>query len=490
MARISHRGFLHPRSLNTFPLSGAGTPGPGASRRSLSYQTNVKALRYGLGADWHYKGAGPVGASLLSERLRSYLGNTVTFVVPPAPQRAKTKGQNTGKPMTMPGLQGRSLVLDDGQRVVAYLGFFLNTTLLDSAQAQSLRENFSRVIRSAEAGLGRPVRLRLANYFDFFFLGQLQRQRLPRAASAALVRHLAKPERRRALATARLKGELIYRMRRGLRRYRRQQYCKRSLRPMMAALFFAAADLELLARALAFELQILRVRHRRFLQYARAFLQRWMSPWSEGLRPQEGLSLTVKGRLTPFRRQSRRTATHVYRYGVVKRSHLGSEADSAQAYAYNRFGVISVRVDAQLRRRSAEPWEYRGGDGPLRLFTLRELLETTATLGGRGLIPAAHSLNTSASGGENTPLGTLRRGWQRRRWARALRADLQSPRGSSRRWLLRPRLERRLRAADGHALDPHPRRSALGEAFRRRMLSPTPSGPGPNSTPAQTPCHG
>lgn len=202
------------------------------------------------------------------------MANTVTFVVPPAPQRAKTKGQATGKALTMPGLAGRSLVLDDGQRVVAYLGFFLNTSLLDSEQSQALRTNFARVIRSASAGLRRPVRLHLANYYEFFFLGQLRRQRMPRAASVALQRALATPERRRALATARLKGELIYRMRRGLRRFRRQQYCKRSLRPMLSSLFLAAADLELLARALAFELQILRVRHRRFLHYARAFLRR------------------------------------------------------------------------------------------------------------------------------------------------------------------------------------------------------------------------
>lgn len=195
-----------------------------------------------------------------------------------------------------------------------------------------------------------------------------------------------------------------------------------------------------------------------------------MSPWSEKLRPQEGLTLTIKGRLTPFRRQSRRTATHVYRYGVVKRSHLGSEADSAQAYAYNRFGVISVRLDAQLHRRSAEPWEYRAGDSPLRLFTLGELLENTATLRGRSLATAAAALAPGASGPEGaTALGTLRRSWQHRRWTRALAADLESPRGVSRRWLLRPRLDRARRNAAGSPLAPRMDRAILGQRFRQRL---------------------
>jgi hypothetical protein len=207
-----------------------------------------------------------------------------------------------------------------------------------------------------------------------------------------------------------------------------------------------------------------------------------MSPWSDNIRPQEGLTLTVKGRLTPFRRQSRRTATYVYRYGVVKRSHLGTEADSAQAYAYNRFSVISVRVDAQMRRRSGEPWEYRSGDTPLRLFTLRELLESTAAGYGRSLAPAADSRSALASGGETTTsLGQLRRRWQWRRWKRQLYADLESPGGSSQRWLLRPQLERKLRAADGHPLDPHPRRSALGAKLRPEART---SGPGRKHLPA------
>lgn len=60
--------------------------------------------------------------------------------------------------------------------------------------------------------------------------------------------------------------------RRAVRRWRRERYHARSFRPLVAAFISDPFDADMAARTIAMELQILRIKHRRFMYYARRML--------------------------------------------------------------------------------------------------------------------------------------------------------------------------------------------------------------------------
>lgn len=123
------------------------------------------------------------------------------------------------------------------------------------------------------------------------------------------------------------------------------------------------------------ELQILRIYHKRFMRYVRTFLSFCWRYWNrDGLL--EGLRLEVRGRMTDHRRQVRRAQTKTWRWGELKKSHLGVEANHHRQLAYNRYGVISVTFTYQYRNLAAERWDDRLALTPLRGFALRSLVET------------------------------------------------------------------------------------------------------------------
>lgn len=100
--------------------------------------------------------------------------------------------------------------------------------------------------------------------------------------------------------------------RRAVRPWRRERYHARCFRPITAAFIAQPFDADLVARTIALELQILRIKHRRFMYYARRLLNMGFHYWNrDGLI--QGMRLEIRGRMTNFRRQVRRAQTKTYR---------------------------------------------------------------------------------------------------------------------------------------------------------------------------------
>jgi hypothetical protein len=143
----------------------------------MSYKTPVKSLRYGLASDWYYKGSGTVKNSLLAEKIGQYVGNLITFVVPPAPKKTRTKGMQIKKPPVQPGIQGRTVVMDTPDSAIVLVYFYLNYVELNEEQSNALEINFNRLLLVTFNELG-GAKIFFCNYFDFFFLPMpLQTQR-------------------------------------------------------------------------------------------------------------------------------------------------------------------------------------------------------------------------------------------------------------------------------------------------------------------------
>jgi hypothetical protein len=92
----------------------------------------------------------------------------------------------------------------------------------------------------------------------------------------------------------------------------------------------------------------------------------------------QGIQIEIRGRLTLFRRQIRRTSTRIFRYGIIKRSQLTAETGSSRALAFNRYGIISVNLHYQLKPRFFVSEEDHNPYFPLRIFSLHELRENNS----------------------------------------------------------------------------------------------------------------
>jgi hypothetical protein len=179
------------------------------------------------------------------------------------------------KPPVQPGIQGRTVVMDTPQSVIILVYFYLNYVELNEEQSRSLETNFNRLLFVTFSELGNTKTF-FCNYFDFFFFTDAFTN------AKGIAKHIKrkisdfykrKPEAKLALTFGKNKLEALQSIRNGVARFRRQQYVKRSLKPIASAFFFNDCDSDLLVRIIAFELQILRVFHRRFLNFIRAFFK-------------------------------------------------------------------------------------------------------------------------------------------------------------------------------------------------------------------------
>jgi hypothetical protein len=343
----------------------------------MAYKTNSRALRLGLSHNWTFAAHGPSHRLHLDEKLHRYVANLVEWVTPQAPQGQKTKGRQQRKVSQSPGILGRSLVLRSGGRLQLVAFYYLNLGGADGAQLAALSGNFGRLVQLLQRESGYEVGIMALNYYYYFwrlrlFSGRYRRRSVRRQLQAMALQHRFSRFERVALS---VHSHRIRSTRRALRRYRRERYFSRTFRPLVAAFMAEDFDADLVAKAVALELQILRVHHRRFLRYLRNFLALGFRHWNHHRRL-EGLRLEIRGRLTQQRRQGRRTTVTNLRYGSFRKADLRREASHCRYVAYNRFGAIGVALSYQLRPVVAEQWEDRVAQSPLRAYSLRETLET------------------------------------------------------------------------------------------------------------------
>lgn len=165
-------------------------------------------------------------------------------------------------------------------------------------------------------------------------------------------------------------------MRAELRTFTRERFMTRSFYPMLSGFVFADFDAEIVARAIALELQILRIYHKRFLRYVHRFFTKILKLTNPENRRFAGMELKIDGRLTNFRRQIRRSRSKLMRYGRCKRSNFAREGGRAAFYAFNRYGVISVQLSYENCPTFDLSWDDFRDRRPGRYFSLVEQLES------------------------------------------------------------------------------------------------------------------
>lgn len=345
----------------------------------MSYRTNPKALRLGIAHDWNFKSYGPSEQLHLDLKLQAYVTNMIQFAVPQAPPRAKTKGRAISKFAVSPGIQGRTLVLRGSNSLHLMIFFYLNYDGAEASQLASFHRNFGLLREQLQRESAAEVELSIINYFLFFwrlelFAGIRTPLRVRRKVGRCISRHNHLQMER--LAYSAFMPGIRY-TRRALRSFRHERYFTRTFSPLLAAFAFGELDADIAARAIALELQMLRIYHRRFLRYVRRFMALGFNYWNRR-RMLEGLTLEVRGRTTDHRRQVARASVKTMRFGVMKRSHLRRESGHCRYLAFNRYGVLSVSISYALRSVVEERWEDRNPVSPLRAFALRELLELHA----------------------------------------------------------------------------------------------------------------
>jgi hypothetical protein len=345
----------------------------------MSYKTNPKALRLGISSNWTYKSHGPSPNLHLDHKLASYVTNLVEYVVPQAPQRAKTKGRYLRHFSASPGIQGKTLVLRGEDRIHLVIYFYLNLNGADDRQRRSLHRNLGHIAWLLTQDSGYRVELVALNYFVFFwrmrlFTGRRIYRKLRSRVKRCISRH-SFLRRERLCYTA--YAYRVRRIRRAVRSFRRERYFGRTFYPMVAAFLSEEFDGDMAAKTIALELQILRVYHRRFMRYIRRLMTMGFHHWHR-TSLLEGMRVEVRGRMTDYRRQVRRAQTKSFRFGTLKKGFLRVEAGHCRHLAYNRYGVISVSILHQTRPVEGERWEDRTLQTPLRAFSLRETLEDWA----------------------------------------------------------------------------------------------------------------
>jgi hypothetical protein len=240
----------------------------------MAYKTNARTLRLGISHDWSYKGHGPIAHLQLDRKLAAYVTNLVEYVVPQAPQRAKTKGRFLRKYAASPGIQGKTFVLRGGSELHLVIYFYLNLNGAEEAQRRSYERNLRHIGWLLRQESGYQVRLTALNYFLFFwrmrlFTGRRVRRRLRGRVQQCIRRHQYLQRERLSYTAYALR---VRRLRWGVRRFRRQRYFGRSFYPLLSAFLSEDFDGDMAAKAIALELQILRVYHKRFMRYVRRLL--------------------------------------------------------------------------------------------------------------------------------------------------------------------------------------------------------------------------
>ena len=203
-----------------------------------------------------------------------YVANLVEHVVPQAPQRVKTKGRYNYRAAVGPGIQGRLLVLRSSGQVILIMHYYLNVEAADERQKRSLERNLSNLVWLLQEESGYIVTLTSLNYFYYFWRMKLfTGRRGPRRLRSQMRRYQMKfPAVREEQVAMSAQMHPLRLTRRALRPWRRERYHARSFRPMVAAFMSQPFDADLVARTIATELQILRIKHRRFMYYARRLL--------------------------------------------------------------------------------------------------------------------------------------------------------------------------------------------------------------------------
>jgi hypothetical protein len=264
-------------------------------------------------------------------------------------------------------------VLRGSHQVHLIFSYYLNINGAERHQKRRFVTNLvtlaAAVAREAGGGGGLKVRFSGHNYFDYFWrMGLFTGRRIGTKLRARVLECVGRHEflQRERLVYATYAGR-VRRIRGAVIQFRRQRFFHRTFNPIVGAFMTGDFDPHLVAKAIALELQILRVFHKRFMRYARRLLWMCFHHW-QPLSLLRGLRLEIRGRMTDHRRQVRRAQTKTTRYGTLKKSSLRVEAGHCRHLAYNRYGVISVSISYHLWPRDAERWEDRLAQSPLRAF--------------------------------------------------------------------------------------------------------------------------
>jgi hypothetical protein len=348
----------------------------------MSYKTNAKSLRLGITHQWYYKAHGPIANFHIDHKIKQYVQNLVEHVVPQAPKNAKTKGSKEKKFPVQPGLQGKTIALRATSEIFIISFFYLNYDGATPKQINEFHSNISRLKWMLHEETKCTINLKLLNYFMFFwrfeaFLGLTGSKRLNKKISDCINRHsLLKAER----SYYNLVKKHVFKIKKSIpKTFKRERYYRRSIHPLICSFLFFDFDADIATKAIAFELQILRIEHKKFVYYIRRFFKVSFKLWHKfGII--EGLQLKINGRLTNYRRQSRRTQTKIFTLGLIKRSHTACESGHSLSVAYNRYGAISVQLTYQARPVIAEKWENRSPYTPYNIFSMKEVLENCIQL--------------------------------------------------------------------------------------------------------------
>lgn len=344
----------------------------------MSYKTNAKSLRLGISHSWSYKAHGPTKDFHIDHKVRSYLMNLIEYVVPQAPKKVKTKAKKERKYPVQPGLQGKTIVLRNSSIISVICFYYLNYDGASPKQIVDFHQNISKLKKTINAETGYKVKLKMINYFIFFwryeaFLG-INTPYAMRNKVNKCINNFGFLQIERSYYSNIKKN--VTALKRSVSRFRRQRYFKRTLYPLIGSFIFFDFDCELATKTVALELQILRIDHKRFVHYITKFFKKATSLWNKKFNVFSGLQIKINGRLTNFRRQSRRTQTKIINIGVIKRSNSSAEAGHSIAIAYNRYGSISVQISYQLKPLMVERWENRTPINPQLIFSTRAFIET------------------------------------------------------------------------------------------------------------------
>lgn len=346
----------------------------------MSYKTNAKSLRLGITHQWFYKAHGPIKNFHFDHKIKNYIQNLVEFVVPPAPKNVNTKKSKIRKFPVQPGLQGKTVAFRSTDLVVICTFYYLNYDGATPKQIASYRRNVSRIMSAVkEEANNCVVKVKLMNYFIFFwryegFLGLAKSKRLHKKFDLCAAHHEHFRNERNYYKGAR---SIICRVKNRIRRgFRRERYFKRTFYPLISSFLFFDFDSDIAARAIAFELQILRINHKKFVRYIRRFFKISFKIWNEKYKLIEGLRIKINGRLTNYRRQSRRTQTKIFTLGYLKKSHTALQSGYSASVGFNRYGAIAVHITYQLRPINFETWNSRNPFTAQSLFSMKEVVES------------------------------------------------------------------------------------------------------------------
>lgn len=343
----------------------------------MSYKTNAKSLRLGITHQWFYKAHGPIADFHVDHKIKQYIQNLVEYVVPQAPKNTKTKNKKVKKFPIQPGVQGKTIALRTASEICIISFFYLNYDGATPKQIDQFHNNISRIKWILHEETKCNINIRLINYFMFFwryegFLGLARSRRLHKKFALCAKDHsILKLER----AYYNLVKSKINKIKRRIpRTFKRQRYYRRSIQPLISSFLFFDFDSDIAAKTVAFELQILRIEHKKFMYYVRRFFKVSFKLWNH-YKLMEGMQIKINGRLTNYRRQARRTQTKVYKMGLIKKSNSGCESSHSISVGYNRYGVISVQITYQLTSLYAERWSERSPYSPYNIFSLKEIIE-------------------------------------------------------------------------------------------------------------------